>query len=73
MVAISRCVTEALRYVTVVHDLSRLLAVLLRHVSSVAIGCVLTLKSHVFFPSVKVSYGRNINTMQFKAFYVPFI
>ena len=26
MVVISRCVTEALRYVTVVHDLSRLLA-----------------------------------------------
>ena len=49
MVAISRCVTEALRYVTVVHDLSRLLAVLLRPVSSVAIGFVLTLKSHVFF------------------------
>ena len=26
MVVISRCVTEALRYVTVIHDLSRLLA-----------------------------------------------
>ena len=59
MVVISRCVTEVLRYVMVIHDLSRLLA---RSITA----CYILMRS--VFRSVKVSYGRNVDTMQFKAF-----
>ena len=37
----------------------------------VAVSCVP--RCNTFFRSVKVSYGRNLDNMQFKAFYVPFI
>ena len=62
-----------LRYVTVTHDPSRLLArsitacyVLLRSVAFLP-------RCNTFFRSVKVIYGRNVDTLQYKAHFCPFV
>ena len=81
MVVISRCVTEALRYmyVTVIHDLSRSLArsITACYVLSVAVSCgQLRFDQGVtrffFGLSRSATDRRNVDTIQYKAYFFSF-